>query len=144
MSLRWDLTKVKHSNRVCFERVQKPSFEPGPEWEKGEDGSWTRLSPKTAALVWSTTQTGIPIVTSANIEEVLYRLDALFDAGVAFLFANTQEGLVPIRISRDDIVRHIGMETNANSWGPQDFDKHIRSLRTQRQLHGMLDPTTEL
>lgn len=148
MSLSWDVTRVKNSDDVCFERIDASRIKKedlGKEWSRSDDSTYVRLSPKTAALVWSTTQTGIREFTSSNIEEILYRLDALFDAGVAFLFARIDhEGMIPIRITREDVHIHTGLKTSAHPWGPQEFDKHVRDLRTQRQLNALLDPTAEL
>jgi hypothetical protein len=137
--LNWDLDDIKNHDEVCWEYTENPlSIDPNGDWmEAGKDG-YIRMNPKTHALIEATKEIRLSSLSQTNINEWKYRLDHLFDAGVAFLFTDDQEGEIPIRIRFNDLSQHIGLKTSAQIWSKGRFDAHIRELRMKKQL-GTLD-----
>ena len=138
MSLNWDFSEVRDADRVCFQALPPGQPPEGTGWELDEeDGYYHRLHPKAYAIVIATPIIGMPQLTSSNLEEMLYRLDALFDAGVYFMFSDTPEGKVPIRINRHDLKQYLGLKTSARIISAAQFDKVVRGYRMDRQQNPM-------
>lgn len=61
----------------------------------------------TDAIIASASSVGLSTISPSTLPEWLYRLNALFDAGIFFLFTSTPEGNVPLRFHPNDLVSHL-------------------------------------
>ena len=136
MSLFFDLRSIPSHSTVCFDRVPRWSGSthippPSPDYHM-EGLYWVRIRPVTVALIWSSLHVRLQSITTSNFLEWLYRLSSLFDAGLAFLHADSPDGRVPIPISALHLQQHIGLSTNTYSpLSPAAFDAYIRMLREE-------------
>ena len=132
MEYTYDLTGIENFEEVCWETTDVEP-EDKEEWDC-ESGVFFRLSPFTAALIRAASAIKLSHLGILNIVEWKYRLDQLFDAGRAFLFAATIEGEVPIRITIGDLKDHIGMKINTKTFTKEKFDRLVREIRIKRIL----------
>jgi len=148
MNLSWDVSGIPNHRTKCFYRAKPGELDnvqtagESIPLEDGHGRHLMKLRPKVAALIWASAQVGLSHVSFENIEEWLYRLDALFDAGNAFMFMNTPEGRVPVRLNRRDLELYVGLRTSAKPIPHQLFDSIIRGLRMARQADALLDLTS--
>ena len=132
-----DISRIKNSERVCWQYTTEPPLEDEEEWlPSGE--MYYKLDPKTRALAVASDYIHLLNIKPSNIMEWYYRLDALFDAGIGFIFIDTEEGEVPIRVTINDLKDHIGLRIKTNIWDSHRFDRYLRQLRMQNHLREML------
>ena len=131
-----DISHIKNNDSVCWQYTTNPPLE-DDNWFETRD-VYYKLSPVTEALAVASDNVHIPKLIPSNIMEWYYRLDALFDAGVGFLFMDTEEGEVPIRFTLNDLKDHLGLRVRINNWDSQKFDKYLRQLRMQNHLRELL------
>ena len=130
-----DISHIKDSDKVCWEYTTEPSDD--DEWQTS--GSiFYKLSPTTEALAVASDYVHLDRLTPTNLIEWYYRLDSLFDAGVGFLFSETVEGEIPIRMTITDLKDHLGLRIKVRNWDNTKFDKSVRTLRMQNHLRELL------
>lgn len=135
MPLQWDVSRVIHSDAICFTMLD-PEEAADDFCLPNSEGTLYRLNPLTRAIILSTVSVGLNAITPLHLEEYQYRLDALFDAGVYFWYGSSPEGQVPLRIGRRHLVQHIGLTTSAATIPNSRFDAFVRQLR----LDSLRDP----
>jgi len=133
-----DISRIKDSDKICWQYTSQPPVEEEEEWFEATGDFFCKLSPVTQALATSSDFVHLQIIKPSNLMEWFYRLDALYDAGVGFLYSDTPEGEVPIRLNINDLKDHIGLKIDTGYWEKQKFDKTIRNLRMMNNLRGML------
>jgi hypothetical protein len=110
MSLNWDLTKIKNSEEVC--------------WEKNEDGT-DKLNPVTESLIWLTMGIGMGSITEDNQSDFYCRVamyEKLFGTMLSY-WKDSKKVSVPI--TPEDIHNHIGLTTNVSKDTDASFRKRI-------------------
>ena len=118
-----DISGIKNSDKVCWQYTTDPPMDEIEEWE--ENGSiFYKLDPKTEALAVASDHVHLKKICASNILEWYYRLDALFDAGLGFIYVDTAEGEVPIRININDLKDHIGVKVDCKCWVNYQFDMY--------------------
>jgi hypothetical protein len=128
----YDITQIADADTVCYQYAESSDLGENPEefgWTCKDGVTWSRLSPKTQAFVISAPHVHLEEITSSNIDEWLYRLDSLYDAGLGFLTTTSPEGEVPLRLRAQDVADHIGLRLTITPWDTPRFERHIRSLR---------------
>lgn len=95
MSLDWNVSKVRHSESVCF-------------IGEGDD---RRLRSLTESLIWASLATGIGTIKDSNVREVFARLSILEKLNGPF--RRTVAGQ-PMFIDLADVQMHVGLYTNAS------------------------------
>ena len=98
------------------------------------DGS---LNPVTHVLTFATIPIGMPDLTKTNATEFFTHINMWEQAHGTFLNNNTDDGPVPLPLTYADIVRHIGLTTNASPKNKVQFHKDLAtSMRreAERQL----------
>tara|TARA_R100000458_G_C8247309_1_gene224934 strand:+ start:605 stop:1033 length:429 start_codon:yes stop_codon:yes gene_type:complete len=133
-----DISRIKNSDRICWEYTTDPPLEEEKEWFEATQNMFCKLSPITQALATCSDYVHLNVLKPSNIMEWYYRLDALFDAGVAFLYTDTPEGEVPIRININDLKDHIGLRVDIFNWDSHKFDRSIRNLRMTNHLREII------
>tara|TARA_R100001082_G_scaffold96639_2_gene64264 strand:+ start:1730 stop:2155 length:426 start_codon:yes stop_codon:yes gene_type:complete len=133
-----DISRIKNSDRICWEYSEERPIDDQDEWFEATGDMFCRLSSITQALATCSDHVHLDVIKPSNVLEWYYRLDALFDAGVGFLFVTTPEGEVPIRITINDIKDHIGLRIDVNNWETNKFDHSIRTIRMQNHLKELL------
>lgn len=86
-----------------------------------------RIHPVTNYLIWSSLITGIGSITKSNVDEVFRRiavLQKLNGSDIQYVDPLTND-LREIPVTRQDIVNHIGLWTNASTLTEVQFDKKI-------------------
>ena len=131
-----DISHISNSDKVCWQYTSNPPDE--EDWHLATDDMYCRLSPVTEALATSSDYVHIPKLKPSNVMEWFYRLDSLFDAGLGFLFTDTPEGEIPIRITINDLTDHLGLRINVSHWEERKFDNQIRNLRMKNNLRRLL------
>jgi hypothetical protein len=124
MSLRYDLTKIP---------VETITFFPTEEDKKNDSGF---LKPKTNALIWITMFVDLNEITKKNVDEFWWRLQFLLsiDCGY-FQWKEEQEkkhGIPcsPWEITKQDLIDHIGLSTNASKKTRNQFCKrYLETLK---------------
>ena len=132
-----DISRIKDNDKVCWQYTSNPPDEE-EDWFQATHNMYCRLSPVTEALATSSDYVHLPIIKPSNIMEWFYRLDALFDAGVGFIFIDTREGEIPIRITINDLKDHLGLRIDTAPWEEKKFDRCLRHLRMQNNLRNIL------
>jgi hypothetical protein len=110
MSLDWNLTKIKNSEEVC--------------WEKNEDGT-DKLNPVTESLIWLTMAIDIGSITEENQSDFYCRIamyEKLFGTMLSY-WKDSEKISVPI--TPEDIHNHIGLSTNVGKGTDAAFRKRI-------------------
>lgn len=117
MSLDWDVSKVNKS--VCF---------------IGE-GEERQLSGVTAGIIYATIPVGIGEITDKNKFEFACRLEIIQDISGPYLVDGKGK---PVRITVEDVYRHVGLRTNASSW---TFAQMMKGLR--KSVEGRVSAITK-
>jgi len=102
MSLDFDLGGIKNYKELC--------------WTDAETGG-KRLTDLTHALVWDTMVIGLGEVTEKNIDEWMYRLYIMDRAYPR-----------DVKITRQDLVNHIGLRANASTLTRAAFKKKAMNM----------------
>lgn len=88
-----------------------------------------RIHPVTNYLIWSSLLTGISSITHKNVDEVYRRiaiLQKLNGSDIQYVDPlSISQDMIEIYVTRQDIVNHIGLWTNATTLTPSQFDKRI-------------------
>ena len=135
MGLEWDLESIKNNKELCWEHTTDPELVDEEEgWQEIEDDVYVRLNPKTYALILASDGVHLSSIRSSNLIEWKYRLDTLFDLGEYYLFTDSADGDIPIRIRFSDLKPHVGLKTSATTWSKEKFDKYIRETRMKHIL----------
>lgn len=100
MALNWGIEKVKDWQQISMAK------ENGPE-------GW-----KTNRLVWKTMEIDMGSITEANVDEFWKRIEANQKDDPPF-----DDRVV---LTRDDIVRRIGMWTNVSTLGPRAYAAKLK------------------
>ena len=132
-----DISKIKDSDKICWQYIKNPP--PNEEWMEATNNLYCKLSSITEALAVSSDWIHLDKLVPSNILEWYYRLSALFDAGIAFLYTDTKEGEVPIRINLTDLTDHIGLILDTSVWNTSKFDNNIRHLRMKNHLYELIN-----
>ena len=104
MSLNFNLAGIKNYKEVCY-------------FDSSEGQGAKKMSGVTNTLIWDTMVTGLNQINEKNIGEWLFRLyvlDKIFPR--------------PEQITRQDLVNHIGLTTNASSMTRAAFKKKAMSM----------------
>jgi len=133
-----DISRIKNSDRICWEYTTNPPLDEKETWLEATQEMYCRLSPITQALATSLDHVHLSVLKPSNILEWYYRLHALFDAGIGFLYTDTPEGEVPIRITLTDLKDHLGLRVDTNDWETNKFDKSIRNIRMRNHIKELL------
>jgi hypothetical protein len=132
-----DISRINDNDEVCWEYSDSPDDE--EDWERIDGtGVWCRPSPRTVAISTAAQTVHISSLKPSNMLEWYYRLNALFDAGEAYLYADTREGIVPIRITIHELKDHIGLRVETDNWSNSKFDSYVRSMRMREHLKEFL------
>jgi hypothetical protein len=123
MALTWSVKNVKDWDDTCH--IIATVDWPMDGTKKGDK----LLNPVTSSLIWHSLSTGIGTITKANAAEVYARIALLEDLYGASL--RNDEG--EVRISMDDVTRHIGLQTNAS------FKDESRTSFLKRHAAAKLD-----
>lgn len=85
----------------------------------------------TDAIIASASSVGLSTISPSSLTEWLYRLNALFDAGIFFLFTSTPEGNVPLRFHPNDLVSHLHIRFlfPITPLSDSDFDIAVANIR---------------
>jgi len=109
MALNWNLSKVTDYKKVCY--IPKP------------ENNEFRLHPITDALLWLSLRVDLGnISTEKSIEEWMWRISFLrrWDGYKTFhwnteskqVYPEWEEDFSPLEITKNDLIRHIGLITN--------------------------------
>lgn len=117
MALTWNVSNVKDFEELYYE---------GP----GDDGSPVRrIGGVTETLIFLSLRTKIGTITEANAAEVYRRVHVIEE---------TEGALKPGPkgyefFSEEDIVRHVGLKTNAafKDWPKREFNRHMNKIRAE-------------
>jgi len=96
----------------------------------GEGGTCLRF--ETEALIWASITVALPGVTRDNLPEWERRLECLRGTNIPPFATYRGKEWWP---SREDLVRHIGLTTNASRMGPQAWNR--RKLAAVVERYGM-------
>ena len=115
MPLNWSVKAVKDADDDCYFTATKTRVYDGVT--RGEEYT----HPITDSLVWATMSLGLNEITEANIDEWEKRLALAYNVGwisKSVVFGGfADDGDIkwePRMLTRDDLERHIGLETNAS------------------------------
>lgn len=135
-----DISHIKNSDRVCWQYTTEPPLdEDYIDWHQVNEDIYYKLSTVTEALAVASDHVHLNKLIPSTVLEWYYRLDALFDAGIGFIFIDTKEGEVPIRMTLPDLTDHLGLRINVAYWEPKKFDKSIRTLRMKNHLREIVN-----
>lgn len=132
-----DISHIKNNDEVCWQYTTNSPIDED-DWLDTGAGVYYKLSPITQALALASDHVHLTTLKPSNIMEWYYRLDALFDAGVGFMFTDTNEGEVPIRLHITDLKDHLGLKIRTTNWDDAKFDRYIRQKRMQNHLRELL------
>jgi len=132
-----DISHIINNDEVCWQYTKDPPLNED-NWHETGSNLYYRLSPVTEALAVASDYVHISKLVPSNIMEWYYRLEALFDSETGFLFIETGEGEVPIRITLSDLKDHIGLRARITNWDDTKFDRYIRQIRMQNHLRELL------
>jgi hypothetical protein len=96
-------------------------------WEDDKESGGKKLNGLTFTLGMTSIACGFPAITERNVKEVWRRVDEsqkLYGA----LMGNAKG---PVWFTKEDIVRHIGLRTNATNFTKAEFDAKMARLRAQ-------------
>ena len=110
----------------------------GSAWLEATEDMYCKLSPITEALATSSDYVHLSKIKPSNLMEWYYRLDSLFDAGLGFLFSETLEGEIPIRLTINDLKDHLGLRIDTHCQSAEKFDRTIRNIRMSNHLKELL------
>lgn len=114
MSLNWDVSKIANYAENFPDRV-------------GSDGSrqWNIV---TDSLVWYALMCGFQQINGKNVDEVAKRVFACERALGPMITKNTDTGFEPRRITYDEILKHIGLQTNCSNKTTAQFAKWLSTV----------------
>lgn len=107
MALHWNIERCENWNELI------------------EDNNWG----VTNALIWTTMVVGMSSITAENADEFFARVDTVQKATGEL--CNTQNKIgawIPYMITHADIVRRIGLGTNADRLTKTQFFKHVEKI----------------
>jgi len=104
VALTWDTADIQDNEAVCF--MEAPADDAWHGLKKGD----RILNPVTNALIWHSLNTGIGTITREVAAEVWARIHLVETIYGASLM--NSEGERPI--TKDDVLKHIGLKTNAS------------------------------
>jgi len=149
MPLNWSIKRVKNADDVCYYTCLKGSHYDGTV--RGEE----YVHPITNSLIWLTMSIGLNTITLANIDDWEKRLALAYHISwvskMTLYNGNDEEGKNKWEarlITRADLMRHIGLETNANfetarEWRKRVFEsveeEGLRELRYAEKENPTLD-----
>ena len=134
-----DISHIKNSDKVCWQYTKDPPLDESYiDWHQANEDMYYKLSPVTEGLAVASDYIHLNKLIPSTILEWYYRLDALFDAGLGFIFISTPEGDVPIRVTLSDLKDHLGLRINTTHWDSRKFDRSIRNVRMQNHLRELL------
>lgn len=111
MSLNWNLSTVKNCDTLCWKDREA----------HGPNKAGRYLTATTEALIWSTIIVGIPEITEKNAKDFWQRL-SFYERSIGSLLKGGEEGeIVDIRMTEDDVLRHVGLSTNATKLTDKQF-----------------------
>ena len=133
-----DITHIKNQDKICWEYTHEPDSD--EDWEEvNETGLWCRPAPRTFAISTAAELVHLSKLQPSTLFEWYYRLNALFDANEYFLFTESDEGPIPIRITLHDLKDHLGMRIDTKDWSNSKFDSLVRSLRMRTHLREFIE-----
>jgi hypothetical protein len=151
MSLDFNYGKVKNYKTVCFDRpctdCQGPD-KPCPEHADVPLEERTMMSLATESLIWYLgLSIGIPKITEKNWEEVALRV-ALYEKVIGSCIYKFVEGKgrVKIPITKEDVQRHIGLDTNGITLTKAQFLKKLAErvrVPTDEDVERLVEPVVE-
>jgi len=102
------------------------SIESCENWnELTDDNNWG----VTNALIWTTMAIGMGRISADNANEFFARVDTVQKATGQLCYANNEQGeMAPYMITHADIVRRIGLGTNASRLTKTQFFKHVERI----------------
>jgi hypothetical protein len=109
MALEWNLTKIKDSDNIC--------------WQKDKETGEELMSQLTNALIWATMIVSLGEITKRNIDEWLFRLEYLREVNQDPFTAH---------VSREDLEKHIGLYTNASQRTRAQFKRDCAAVSERR------------
>jgi len=115
MSLDWNISKIKNSQKVCFNTV-------------GDD---IKLAGLTKTLIFATMSIGLPVITDENVTEffkrchVYERVNGCWRYGVPEV---AEHGPEPVYITPGEVRQHIGLRTNAERLSDHKFAEKVLNL----------------
>ena len=133
-----DISHIKDSDRICWQYTKEPPLEEEENWFEATEDLYCKLSAITEALATSSDFVHLTKLKPGNIMEWFYRLNSLFDAGIGFLFMDTEEGEIPIKITIHELKDHLGLRVDTFEWDSHKFDRSIRNLRMRNHLREIL------
>ena len=90
-----------------------------------DDNNWG----VTNALIWTTMVIGMGRISADNVDEFFARVDTAQKATGQLCYATDEQGeMSPYMITHADIVRRIGLGTNASSMTKTQFFKHVEKI----------------
>ena len=89
-----------------------------------DDNNWG----VTNALIWTTMVIGMGRITKENAHEFFARTDTVQQATGQLCYAVDEGEMNPYMITHADIVRRIGLGTNASSMTKTQFFKHVERI----------------
>lgn len=126
MPLTWSVRNVKDADDVCYYTATETRHYDGTT--RGEE----YLHPITNNLVWLTMSIGLNEITEENLDEWEARLGLAYQVGwisKPMVFAGYEnDGNIkrsPRMITRADLERHIGLQTNASHESSRDWRKRV-------------------
>lgn len=100
-----------------------------------------RIHPVTNYLIWSSLLTGIGSITKSNVDEVFRRVAIIQKLnGSEISYCDSLSGdWVEIYLTKQDIVNHIGLWTNASALTPAQFDRKIIEMVSRDAVSSYTD-----
>jgi len=101
----------------------------------------SKIHPVTNYLIWSSLLTGIGSITKANVDEVFRRIAVLQKLnGSDIQYSDSISGdWVEIYLTKEDIVNHIGLWTNASSLTEAQFNRKIMDRLSREATTSYVD-----
>lgn len=99
--------------------------EKAPQPSQGMVEGETTLNPVTESLIWSTMAIGMNKITEKNWEEFAIRMEVLQVMRGARLTESSAEGFRDRFITPEEIHRHVGLYTNADTLTGTAFKKRM-------------------
>jgi len=113
MSLDYNFEDIKNFEDICY----RPAI-----MENGEQSEdMVQVSPITESIVWATMSTGLHKITEKNLKDWYIRLNVL-----SGLFGPPMQRIIDgervgVDISIQDLITHIGLRTNAETYTEAQF-----------------------
>jgi len=139
--------KVTDSEDVKFKPIEESDnrqFAPLPDTDNEQElalylsriNAWIEHN-VTQNIVWTTMQVGLNTVTEDNVDEWVRRLDLLKDSGTRVTLFDLQFDEVGLmfttqvqrEITREDLVRRVGLWTNASRMNKREFNARAKEMK---------------